>query len=134
MAMNVNELMKGDWVLVDDIHALEIGAMMPARVKQIYECGIIIDCGEGDEECEIFKPVPLTHEILVKNGLNECFDGAIEYEYFPEDKNRLLEITEENGEVWWTINIAEYRIAKLEYVHQLQHAIRLLGIAKEIIL
>ena len=129
--MNVNELMIGDWVLVD---ALEIGAMMPARIKQLFECGIIIDCGEGDEECEIFKPVPLTHEILVKNGLEESFDGAIEYEYFPEDKNGLLEITEENGEVWWTINIAEYRIAKLEYVHQLQHAIRLLGIDKEIIL
>lgn len=78
------------------------------------------------------EPIPLTHEILVKNGLRECFDGAIEYEYFPEDKNGLLEITEENGEVWWTINIAEYRIAKLEYVHQLQHAIRLLGIDKEI--
>lgn len=132
--MNVNDLMIGDWVLVDDIHALGIGAMMPARVKQLYECGIIIDCGEGDEDCEIFKPVPLTHEILVKNGLKECFDGKIEYENFNEDKNFLLEITEEDGEVWWTINVAEYRIAKLEYVHQLQHAIRLLGIGKEIIL
>jgi len=32
--MNVNELMIGDWVLVDNIHALETGAMMPARNRQ----------------------------------------------------------------------------------------------------
>lgn len=126
--MEVTGLMIGDWVSVTGT-PMRIGAL--GTIKAGF-----LD-GKGEmffHNYDILEPIPLTHEILVKNGLEESFDGAIEYEYFPEDKNILLEITEEKGEVWWTINVAEYRIAKLEYVHQLQHAIRLLGIDKEIIL
>lgn len=129
--MNAKELMIGDFVKF-------------SRVEEVVPYMRIVSIDEGYIRCydggfftfnpNDVDPIPLTHEILVKNGLMECFDGAIEYEYFPEDKTGLLEITEENGEVWWTINVAEYRIAKLEYVHQLQHAIRLLGIDKDIIL
>ena len=152
MSMNVlkaEELMVGDWVLVEDIHSCEIGAMMPARVKQIYECGVIVDCGEGDEECEIFKAVPITAEILEKNGFHSLYDDKSAYRLFWSDEE------EEN---YWSIVIdlthpiasriesqignsikknrkkREYWELKgtLKFVHELQHLMRQFKIDKEI--
>jgi len=139
------ELMVGDWVLVDDIHALEIGAMMPARVKQLYECGIIIDCGEGDEECEIFKPVHLTAGILEKNGFHPLYDDKSAYKLFWSD---------EKEEIYWsiTIDLTHPIASRIEnhimrtgkkseswemkgcvyFVHELQHLMRQFRIDKEI--
>lgn len=129
MSMDAKELMIKDCVSV-------LGIPMRIAEHGTVRAGLLDKKGEmAYNSYAIIEPIPLTHEVLVKNGLRECFDGAtIEYEYFPEDKNGLLEITEQDGGIWWTINIAEYNITKLEYVHQLQHAIRLLGIDKEIIL
>lgn len=134
MSMNVlkaEELMVGDWVLVDDINAWKIGATMPARVKQIYECGIIIDCGEGNEECEIFKPVPLTAEILEKNKYyyndslaewaTDSFCIEFGHEPFEDEPDHLF--------VW----VGNCHVV-LQYVHELQHVLRLCGITHEIII
>lgn len=85
---------------------------------------------------DILSPIPLTVEILEKNGLCEDNHGRLNGEYFDEDENRDLEITvdDKTGEIWWSYNWDEYRIIRLRYVHELQHALRLCKIPKKIIL
>lgn len=76
------------------------------------------------------EPIPLTTEILEKNGLTKnCYAS-----FFKEDKYMALEISVEEEGIYWTINYNEYAILKLKYVHQLQHALRLCGINKEIVI
>lgn len=75
------------------------------------------------------KPIPLTPEILEKNGLENDPLGC----YFDEDEQMALEISSTEEGIYWTINYNEYCILKLEYVHQLQHALKLCEISKEIV-
>ena len=137
MSMNVlkaEELMVGDWVLVDDINAWKIGATMPARVKQIYECGIIIDCGEGNEECEIFKPVPLTAEILEKN---KYYYNDIRHEWATDSYSFYIEfghgLSDEGQPDHLFVWVGNCHVV-LQYVHELQHVLRMCGITHEIII
>ena len=76
------------------------------------------------------KPIPLTPEILEKNGLANDPYGC----HFKEDKYMALEISSTEEGIYWTINYNEYAILQLKYVHQLQHALKLCGIDKEITL
>ena len=67
--MKTTELMIGDWVLVDK---------EPIQIKQVCEDCIICDFGDGDEEVECFEPIPLTADILAKNGLEKrCSDELV---------------------------------------------------------
>ena len=111
--MKANELMIGDWVLYNETH------------RQILEISGIDDevYLETDElvvhQSEI-QPIPLTQEILEKNG-------------FVQD-----------GESWWYqdfrivlsaskgVSLVCGRQVKFCYIHQLQHALRLCGIEKTI--
>lgn len=83
----------------------------------------------SDEDISNFQPIPLTPEILEKNGLANDYYGS----YFKEDEHMSLEISSSEDGIYWTINFHEYGILKLEYVHQLQHALKLCGIDKDII-
>jgi hypothetical protein len=54
---------------------------------------------------------------------------------FEEDEDFLLELSlGYDGKILWTINGDEYTIMPLDYVHQLQHALRLCDVPKEITL
>ena len=78
------------------------------------------------------QPIPLTPEILEKNGIKRDTNGRMFGEYFDEDKNGFLEISVDCEGIWWSINYEEYHILRFKYVHELQHALRLCGIDKEI--
>jgi hypothetical protein len=81
----------------------------------------------GTHWCQVSKiePIPLTEEILIKNGFPEDeWHGS-----FPEDKDGLLYIVLSFNKIFWEFN--DYRI-ELKSVHQLQHILRDLGIEKEI--
>lgn len=82
---------------------------------------------EGIEN--LLEPIPLTTEILEKNGLANDPYGC----HFEEDEYMALEISVEEEGIYWTINYNEYCILKLKYVHELQHALRLCLIRKEIV-
>ena len=79
---------------------------------------------------ELVEPIPLTPEILEKNG----------WMYIAEDKVFYSENLK--GELPWIYYITDgsnevFRMkdfCNLQYVHQLQHALRLCGITREIIL
>lgn len=119
--MKANELMIGDWVK----HSIT------GQIGKVYRiCGNeYIAFIDGDTQSELVEPIPLTPEILEKNGLANDPYGC----HFKEDGDMALEISVEEEGIYWTINYNEYSILKLKYVHQLQHALKLCGIDKEIV-
>jgi hypothetical protein len=132
MAMKATDLMIGDLVY---IHEPECKGH---RIDSIDELdGQVGADGEVYDECDI-RPIPLTEEILVKNGFKKQED-VNEWSYYKSKDGKgqymilwsmdynYLEIgsyTEEFGEF--------NRLGVMRYVHQLQHALRLCGVEKEI--
>ncbi len=90
-------------------------------------------------ECQ---PIPLTADILNKNGMhlsnrktNSYLERCNNCGFFEEDKYFHAELSLDfNGKIRWSTNCDEYTIIPLDYVHELQHALKLCGINKEIIL
>ena len=125
--MKANELMIGDWVVyngdVDYTNPIQIEGMDIAT-------GSLITSDREDVGFDGIEPIPLTKEILEKNGV-EDFDCSF---HFPEDDCLWLELNWEEDGLKWTVNYNEYDILPLDYVHELQHALRLCGIDKEIVL
>ena len=87
----------------------------------------------------LLRPIPLTPEILEKNGFTQCEpqgydlyikdkEGAGLYRIFwqGESYNYYLEIAA------YAYPLGEFNKTNIKYVHQLQHALRLCGINKEI--
>ena len=129
--MKPEELQIGDWVWYNPNVFNEDEYELP---KECYPTKI-----ESGEDIDLaiegcYEPIPLTTEILLKNGLERDSFGRIWGAYFEEDEHERLEITvdDKTSEIWWSYNWDEYRIIKLEYLRQLQNAMRLCGIDKEI--
>jgi len=108
--MKANEVMIGDWVISCSGKPFKIGIIDP---DFLYWNEV--------------QPIPLTPEILEKNGfVLESYSGGVM-----------------SGK-WWTRNDFVIHESmndsvgrnnfKYEYVHQLQRALRLCGIEKEIVL
>lgn len=144
--MKVEDLMIGDWVnLINTTHNVsfpENGVIQdegytiirtPIKMTTVSENCVSYYSNKLEVyitvSSEKIEPIPLTSEILKKNGLTNDPYGC----HFKEDKYMALEISVEE-EVYWTINYNEYSILKLKYVHQLQHALKLCGIDKKIII
>lgn len=125
--MEANELMIGDWVMYNPnvFSEDEHETAKQWILTRIYSGEDIDLAMEG-----FYAPIPLTPEILERNGLKLSSTGS----HFNEDKDYLLEISFYENEIFWTINLNEYDILKLKYVHELQHAIKLCRIDKEIVL
>ena len=117
--MKANELMIGDWI---EPHQCRIPTVY-ARVEGIYPDGITIDKAERVFSFDEIHPIPLTPEILEKNGFSDesrhCHGEPLRYCVLVDG-------------LWIDINGKNYFEGKLEYVHQLQHALRICGIEKEI--
>ena len=124
--MNARELMIGDLVRV----------AKPDRYHGAI-CRIVSLINHKDDECGYFKvfiltkgnllhevcnediePIPLTKEILEKNGYGEDFDN---YEYGDEIEIRL------NLNEWEREMVTGYGWM-IRYVHQFQHALLLCGL------
>lgn len=96
-----------------------------------------IDDAKADDELDYegVVGIPLTAEILEKNGFGYIKkDDNLTHFYLGESqycKNMELHIGTNNKGVYW-INYLNNSIYKIYHVHQLQHALRLCGIEKEI--
>ena len=121
--MKAEELMIGDWLFYKG----QVAAF-PFKVEQITKKKV----GYHAEPCENrihylilseCDPIPLTPEILEKNGFIEesraCYSNPLQYRVLIDG-------------LWIDIMGENYFEGKLEYIHQLQHALRLCGIEKEI--
>jgi hypothetical protein len=147
--MKAEDLMIGDWVCLADgnlpleeryfkIKYLAISAGV-SWVNQGTNAPIGL--GDGESLIPVFRdeiyPIPLTLEILEKNDI--LYEKQ-SYYYVIED-NKDLECTYYIQQVQddWAIGVdtGAYEcsvFARIKYVHQLQHALKLCGIDKEIII
>ena len=122
--MKANELMIGDWLKHYNGTPMQVTKITTEHFACAEKRGM--NCWEYNNK---YEPIPLTPEILDKNGLTNDPYGC----HFKEDEYMTLEISVEEEGVYWTINYNEYSILKLKYVHELQHVLKLCGIDKEII-
>lgn len=97
--MKATDLMIGDWVLYGD---------KSVRVLQLSE----------NSKYDWVKPIPLTYEILKKNGWKGGAGRNIRFKspYILAKKNDV-----------WNMYYNEARIAEIRYVHELQNIMRIIG-------
>ena len=126
--LKISDLSVGDWVRYDN-------GVTPYSIRSIVRT--------GDQECVVLKddmypdgitgfvkylkPIPITAEILEKNG----FERLLECDLFYHSESGL-EVAFEDGEWMHTINLHEYTIHTISGVHHIQHLLRLYGCEKEI--
>lgn len=121
--MKVEELMIGDWYYWEDE-----GKKYPLQVtKDTFKL--------SDKDISNFQPIPLTPEILDKNGI---LYEKLSFYYVIKD-NKDLECTHyiyQTIQEDWAIGVdtGAYDcsvFARIKYVHELQHALKLCGIDKK---
>lgn len=128
MSMKANELMIGDWVMSKELKT-------PVKVCSImnhYETTIYFYY-QGNEfivNSYQFEPIPLTPKILEKNGFYRSeIPTRDEIGHYYHRKTApssiFVSISFEDGRDFGN---------EIKYVHQLQHALKICGIDKEITL
>lgn len=128
--MTPGDLMVGDLVMLFD--------ETPARVDAIGNTEVYVyekERGDWHVGYEHIKPIPLTDEILQKNGF-DCSDPEVKQYHFTEGKERyhfsLRQMynkkNEKDGYAFYAFNV----LSLIINVSDLQHALRLCGIDKEI--
>lgn len=124
--MEIRDLMIGDWVLYKDepITVFEIDEYYD-RINTEPDGYNAIRCIEGSD----IKSIPLTPEILEQNGFRkESYIevvGGLDTYYLGEEIGSFRIHRLQKG-------YYQFGLAKINFVHQLQHALRLCGIEKEI--
>ena len=121
--MKANELMIGDYIFVKP-NGMPIKVAAVHHKKVAYHA--VINKLTWVRE-SLLEPIPLTLEILEKNGFEDWDGWSI---YSPENTGieiawlgTILKIGGECG---------NFELPAIEYIHQLQHALRLCGIDKTI--
>lgn len=128
--MEANELMIGDWVLLAD---------GPARVISIAQDGIYFEDKFGKGACPFDKirPIPLTVEILEKNGFEKISLKSGRVVYSLADDYYDLEAEEITDSIWRIeyFNVeASFPSCRdlVGFVHEIQHFLNSHIIEKEI--
>lgn len=125
--MNAKDLMIGDWVRITRSQWHEGSTQ---KVLDVYENGSIRTKHISPVLEDSYEPIPLTPEILEANGFLKlsCF-----YEAQIGDTNITIQRCKDwkNNQKKY-INVLKrpsyYHIMYPEYVHELQHALRLCGL------
>lgn len=136
--LTVKDLMIGDWVNIYKFtnDEQQIKDLFPAKVISILQGSDtenynVIECVHGthiaSRPADTCLPVLLTTEMLKKNGFkyNDC-PIVLGWEQYG--------LTLYRGGDGFLINCGQNVALIINYVHQLQHTLRLCGIDKEIVL
>lgn len=149
--MKANEVMIGDWVWYNNQpHQIrQLGIFGENRDGDDYPAvcvgkpngvGLILERNE-------IEPIPLTPEILENNGFKkDAFTNlSPDYYYYDDEYSMSINLNstcDKSKSIWiekrssrFSVSIEESRNSldkRPLYVHQLQHALRLCGIEKEI--
>jgi hypothetical protein len=116
--------MIGDWVYNKDIDK-------PMQVYRIIISQMFRQTPNATTEDYNIFPIPLTQEILEKNGFKE-YNGLYRLDIA---EGVFVNVDFESKEPFVSIHNTCYRATPIcKYVHQLQHVLRLCGINHEIIL
>ena len=154
--MKANELMIGDWVHVEAHRGFNAQNVKVETIpdndgdnKYGHHYGHIstwLDGGDNDfrdVEVKHLQPIPLTPEILEKNGFKPYIpEGHLETVYACQDVSKA--VADELYALWPYRDGSFYLLLRVDgkdmvrmdvhYIHQLQQALRLCGITREIIL
>ena len=148
--MTAKHLMIGDWVRVTNDGSVplpgKIANMLPRAGRVIgIECDSVqLDFVDFPFMLDSIEPIPITHEILEKNGWKHEFDKKdymVKYDLAQHGKNcwMMWSVKEHNLDVQRQdekLDMYNLKVSKVvipcDYVHQLQHTLRLCGIDKEI--
>lgn len=133
--MKANELMLGDYVTFRECQQDAIPTIVKIwQINGDNEAFVSIDGSDGLDEISIddeIVGIPLTEDILEKNGFQYFHRDYASLSY--DDKFRLLMVKwpDENGfgGLWTLCDIIE-----IEFVHELQRALRVCKIDKNIVL
>lgn len=135
--MEAKELMIGDWVLaLDSTHKEKVFVQVDAIEEGKRSVLVTRDCSNWFVDIDWIEPIPLTIEHLEKNG---TLLTNIDLEIYSLD-GLILSYDESQsnfdiGTVCYGFSGEEFvYVTTIDYVHQLQHALRLCGIKKEIVL
>lgn len=143
--MKANELMIGDWVCVTKNFTQKyhrIRALSNDKedvLKGTYINNYGVECNSIFSRNDI-EPIPLTPEILEKNGFKKCARNewsVFKYEDDDYTKKALYQVLWSSDELYleiasYTSRTGEFNRLGVEFVHELQHALRLCGIEKTI--
>lgn len=143
--MKAEELMIGDWVYgcTDPYETDRDKKKYPVKVIRIDADGDTMTEGENpftepyEDEWWNLEPIPLTPEILEKNGFERPDARSL---YFTKSDDYFdVAIHEITDSIWYfEYQNCEFNLPPcsvlVAYVHELQHALRLCGIDKEIVL
>ena len=134
--MKANEIMIGDWVLMD----LNYSEEDPMYARPNYQPYKIQNGEDIDLACEtncigganVYQPISLTHDLLLANGF--IFEPKIGY--ISADGRINLDHRIPNYPRKWYVHIdnEDYQTiasCDLDYLHQLQHLLTICGIEKE---
>lgn len=127
--IDTRDIMIGDWVRIYDIEQQALKAT--GQIWEIRQEDVTVDTDGTDDHMwyctdQCLQPIAITPAILEKNGWFTT-DGAI---WFKKGPVRMG---------WYKKNcefIAGYHTMPfiVEFVHQLQHVIKLLGLEEDIVL
>ena len=127
--------MLGDWVGYIGAYEDESGEIVklwqrPISIKVTFITpdAVQYEDEEGCYECMDYElyPIPITPEILEKNGM-KVFEHRNPWQ---EAKNLIKKWYSKDGRFY----VSYYRVGDIKYIHQLQNALRFCGIEKEIVL
>lgn len=113
--MKPEEMMLGDWISFNG---------EPVKVQHIVS---------GINELD-YDPIPITAEILEKNGFEVHRQFATFTEYWLDIPRKFVRVAPNSYIEIYNGENRNVHIDGKVYVHELQHALRLCGIDKEIVL
>ena len=147
--IKISELSIGDWVMNTKSNSPNRVIGLRTMFQDTYEIIAVSDDTqymliEDNKELHNFEPILLTPEILEKNGFDapkaKVWNDSW---YWSNRKDVALELRESFG-LWYMEIVTKEQRSGLQsnrklgigfkYVHQLQHALRLAGVGKEIVL
>lgn len=133
--MDAKDLMIDDWVkCVDSTHTISMFAQVDA-IEEGHDCILVKrDISNWFLDIKYLEPIPLTAEILEKNGFVEGHYGemVLNEELGTSEIYLVLEESHDGEYYWWKVN--NEIIAKIKSVHELQHVLNVCGFEKNIIL
>ncbi|SEA78713.1 hypothetical protein SAMN04487851_11418 [Prevotella sp. tc2-28] len=123
--------MIGDWVECTywtpskQLKVAEIRRIMDDEIKiGVYSDDLILIFRQSE-----VKPIPITPEILEKNG----FINYTDFYMWKEESLEPIHLDNYDEDGWRLRINCDNIPCECKYVHQLQHALRLCGIEKEIV-
>ena len=144
--MNAKDIQIGNWVysLIDRYGHIEKKPVRITGIRTDSDYSTLLQTSESDVwyHIETYEPIPITPEILEKNGfkfvspcINDNKDAWV-YEWPNEKPNytphAFLLMSHHNKAEFPNFWIYAPNNPDIVYVHQLQHALRLCGIEKDI--